>query len=149
MIGYSGHTMKVILLKDVKGMGRAHEQIEATDGHALNFLIPKKMAVAATTQAVKEATVRRAQVQARGAVETKLVEERLAALAEERIVVQKKANEQGHLYDALDAKEIAQLTSLPVEAIHIEKPFKELGTFEVPVALGEVFGKISVTIEAE
>ena len=51
--------MKVILIKDVKGIGRAHEAIEAKDGHALNYLIPKKLAIAATPTAIKEAELRR------------------------------------------------------------------------------------------
>ena len=140
--------MKVILQRDVKGMGRAHEVIETSDGHALNFLIPQKLAVPATAGAQKTAEGRRAKAKERGEVATKLIEERLAYLGQNTITVQKKANEQGHLYDALDAKELAELAQLPVEAIRIEKPFKELGTVEVPVAVGDGFGSFSVVIEA-
>ena len=141
--------MKVILQRDVKGMGRAHEEIEAKDGYALNFLIPKKLAIPATERARKEAEQRRAQAKTRSAVGEKLVAERLAYLGENAITVTKKANEQGHLYDALDAKELAALAELPEEAIRLEKPFKDLGTFEVPVALGDSFGAFTVTIEGE
>ena len=54
--------MKVILIKDVKGVGRAHEEIATADGYALNFLIPKKLAIAATPVAKQEAEVRRKQI---------------------------------------------------------------------------------------
>lgn len=141
--------MKVVLLKDVKGVGRAHEEVSASDGHALNFLIPGRFAVPATPSARKEAELRRTQATARGAVRHELVAERLAALAENTLVVKKKANEQGHLYDALDAKELAALAALPEEAIAIKKPFKEIGTFEVPVAFAGAFGSFRVAIEAE
>lgn len=141
--------MKVVLLKDVKNMGRAHTAIEVSDGHALNFLIPNKLAVPATAANLKQAELRVKQVVDRKELDVKLVEDRLAQLAEETVTIAKKANEQNHLYDGVDAKELADAAQLPEEVIRIEKPFKELGTFEVPVAYGEQFGKFSVEIVAE
>lgn len=141
--------MKVVLLKDVKGIGRAHDEVDASDGHALNFLIPKRLAISATVPARKEAGLRRAQAAARGAVRQELVAERLAALAEGALVVKKKANAQGHLYDALDAQELAALATLPEEAVQIERPLKEVGVFEVPVVFGGAFGSFRVAIEAQ
>ncbi|MBP9816636.1 MAG: 50S ribosomal protein L9 [Candidatus Pacebacteria bacterium] len=141
--------MKVVMIKDVKGTGRANHVVEVKDGHAINFLIPRKMAIPATAEAVKRAETMQKQFKERQELDDKLIAERLTALAEERIVFIKKANEQGHLYDAVDAKEIAAMTQLPVDAISIERPFKELGTFDVPVAYGENFGKITIVVEAE
>ena len=141
--------MKVVLTRDVKGIGRAHETVEAKNGHALNFLIPQKLAVLATAGAVKQAEGKRALAAAKHEVADKLVLERLAALADGRVVVKKKTNEQGHLYDALDAKELAEAAQLPESAVKLEKPLKELGTFQVPVAAGKAFGEITVAIEAE
>ncbi len=141
--------MKVVLIKDVKNMGRAHTVVEVSDGHALNYLIPRKLAVPATGAAMKQASVRVQQVIDRKELDEKLVADRLAALAEESIVIRKKANEQGHLYDGVGADEIAEAANLPEEVIKLEKPIKELGTVEVPVAFGSNFGKVSVTVEAE
>ena len=141
--------MKVVLLKDVRDMGRAHTTIEVSDGHALNFLIPRKLAIPATAGAMRQADTRVQQVVDRKELDLKLIEARLGQLASETIVIKKKANEQGHLYDGVDAKEIAEAAQLPVEVIRIEKPFKELGAFEVPVSFGEQFGKFSVSVEAE
>ena len=147
--------MKVLLLKDVRGVGKAHEAVEAKDGHALNFLIPQKLAVPATPAALRAAESRRKQVEERRELDKKLLEQNLAALAETRIVIRAKANEQGHLYDAVGKSEIAAALKqdahidLPEEALKLEKPLKELGTHEVPVASGDVFGKFSLTIEAE
>lgn len=147
--------MKVILIKDVKGIGRAHEQVEAKDGHALNYLIPQKFAIAATPTAIKEASLRQKQAKDRATVDTALLAQNIAALAEARIVIKTKANEKGHLYDAVGAPEISAAAKeqshidLPEDAIKLEKPIKELGTFDVPVAAGEVFGKFSIIVEAE
>lgn len=147
--------MKVILLKDVKGIGRAHEAVEAKDGHALNYLIPKKLAIAATPTAMKEAELRRKQVMDRAAIGSALLTQNIAALAEARIVIKMKANEKGHLYDAVGGSDISKAAKeqaridLPEDAIKLEKPIKELGTFDIPVATADTFGKFSITIEAE
>lgn len=141
--------MKVILLKDVKGTGRAHQAVDVKDGHALHLLIPRGLAVPATPSTLKQAEKRAVAAAEERAVAHKLVEERLAALAEGRITFTKKANEQGHLYDAVDAAEIAEKAALPKEVIAIERPFKDVGIHDVPVSYGEVFGKFQIEIVAE
>lgn len=147
--------MKVILTKDVKDTGRAHDTIEVSDGHGLNFLIPKKLAVPATPAAQKEAELRKKQVTARRELDANLLAKSLEHLAEARIVIRMKANEKGHLYDAVGEAEIVAAvreqarTELPEGVIRLEKPIKEMGTFEVPVAAGQTFGKFSITVEAE
>ena len=147
--------MKVILLKDVKGIGRAHEAVEAKDGHALNYLIPKKLAIPATPTAIKEAELRHKQVTDKIKISSALLTQNISALAEARIVIKVKANEKGHLYDAVGESDIVKATKeqahidLPEDAIKLEKPIKELGTFDIPVATADTFGKFSITIEAE
>lgn len=147
--------MKVILTKDVKGVGRAHDTVVLADGYALNFLIPKKLAIAATPVAIQEAGLRQKQVIDRSTLDTALIAQNIASLADAHIVITAKANEKGHLYDAVGesdikaaAKEQAHI-DLPEDAIKLEKPLKALGTFDIPVSFGEVFGKFSITIEAE
>ena len=147
--------MKVILIKDVKGIGRAHDVIEASDGYALNFLIPKKYAISATQTAEREAQTRRKQVIDRAALDNALLAQNIASLAEARIVIKTKANEKGHLYDAVGESEIRnavkEQTRIDIsdDAIKLEKPIKELGTFDVPVSVAGAFGKFSIIIEAE
>ena len=146
--------MKVILLKDVKDMGRAHETVEVAPGHAVNFLIPRKLAVVATVGATKVAALRVKTGAARKELDEKLTAQNLETLASARIVIQAKANEKGHLYDAVGEEEILAAAAeqahveLPKGTIKLEKPIKELGTFEVPVAHKENFGKFSIIIEA-
>lgn len=146
--------MKVILLKDVKNMGRAHTVIDASDGHALNFLIPKKLAKPATPGAVKEAELNLKQAKDRKDIDASLLAKNLETLAEARIVIKAKANEKEHLYDAVGEEEILAAIKeqahieLPEGTIRLEKGIKALGIFEVPVSAGENFGKFSITIEA-
>lgn len=147
--------MKVILQRDVKGLGHQHEAVETRDGYALNHLIPKKFAIHATPEATRAAGLRLAKVVSRKELDVKLLAENIAALAEAHITIVKKANEKGHLYDAVGAPEIVGAAKeqtrieLPEEAIKLEKPIKELGTFRIPVSSGEVFGEFSITVVAE
>lgn len=147
--------MKVILTKDVKGIGRAHETVTAADGYALNYLIPSKLAIPATSGAMQTASVRVSQTIARKELDAKLLAQNFASLAEAKIVIKAKANEKGHLYDAVGTPELSAAAKeqaridLPEDAIKLEKSIKELGTFDIPIASGDIFGKFSVTIEAE
>lgn len=147
--------MKVILTRDVKGLGRAHESVSTSDGYALNYLIPKKLAIAATGGAQKQAEERKSKAGERSAVQAKLLAQNLAALAEARVVVRAKANEKGHLYNAVGETEIAEAAKreagvdLPIAAIKLEKPIKELGEFTVPISSGETFGSFKISVEAE
>lgn len=136
-------------------MGRAHEEVTTSDGYALNYLIPKKLAIAATAVARKEAELHRKQIVDTKAIDAALLTQNIAALAEAHIVIKAKANEKGHLYDAIKEADIAEAAKreahidLPEEVIKLEKPLKEVGTFDVPVASADTFGKFSITIEAE
>ena len=139
----------------MKGVGHAHEAIVAADGYALNFLIPKKLAILATPQAIKEAELRRKQAADRVVLDASLLAQNIAALADARIVIKAKANEKDRLYDAIGESEIRTAVKeqahidIPKDTVKLEKPIKELGTFDIPVAAGETFGKFLITIEAE
>jgi large subunit ribosomal protein L9 len=141
--------MKVVLTKDVRDMGRAGTVVDVSDGHALNHLIPRKLGILATPHAIKQSELNKKHYDEQKQMDAKLIQETIAALAEGTTTITKKANDKGHLYDAVGASEIAVATKLPEDAIKLEKPFKELGTFQVPVSVGETFGTISITIEAE
>ena len=147
--------MKVILIKDVKGRGRTHDEVTNSDGYALNYLLPKKFAIAATAAAKAEAETRRKQVVDRTEIDAALLTQNIASLGNARIVINRKANEKGHLYDAVDEVDIAKAVmtqahvDLPLEVIKLERPIKEVGRFEIPVASIDTFGSFGITIEAE
>ena len=132
-----------------------HEAVTTADGYALNYLIPKQFAVPATPSALKEAELRRKQIAERKEIDAKLLAQNIASLAEARIVIKVKVNEKGRLYDAIGKPELLQALheqmhiDLPEDAIKLEKPIKELGTFDIPITTADTFGKFSVVIEAE
>jgi large subunit ribosomal protein L9 len=130
-------------------MGRAGAVVEVSDGHAINFIIPRKLGVPASAANVKQAEFKKMQTDQQKAIDSALIAETISKLAEGRTVITKKANEKNHLYDAVGAAEIADATKLPVDAIKLEKPIKEVGEFDVPVAMGENFGTIKIVVEAE
>ena len=147
--------MKVILTKDVKDLGRAHSEVSVSDGYALNYLIPRKMAVLATSAAKQAAEKHRQHAHDRSTLDAALLKQNIASLADAHLVIKMKANAKGHLYDAVGEETIAEAAKqqvgvdLPETIIKIEKPIKELGTFEIPVSSGSTFGVFSITIEAE
>jgi large subunit ribosomal protein L9 len=146
--------MKVVLLKDVKKMGRAHETVEVSDGYALNYLIPNRFAQTATGGMVRTAETRKAKTVADREMRVKLLAQNLKQLKDARIVVKATANEQGHLYDAVGEEEISKAAKesagidLPEDAIKLERRIKELGTFEINVAAGDQEGTFSLVVEA-
>ncbi len=147
--------MKVVLTKDVRDMGRAGSVMEVSDGHAINFLIPRKMAVPATLQAVKNAELRQKQEADRKVIDAGLLKQNIAALKDAHIVLTMKANDKGHLYESVSVPEIVAAVKsqaridLPEEAIKLDKHIKEIGEFEVPVLAGETSGTFSILIEAQ
>jgi large subunit ribosomal protein L9 len=147
--------MKVLLLKDVKDLGRSDQVIETSDGYALNYLIPRRLAVTATSTALAAAKLRHAQHEAQKEVHDALVKQALSALAEARLVLTVKVNEKGHLYDAVHAHQIVALVKhetqveLTDDMIRLEKPIKEVGTYTIPLSHGDTFGSFILTVEAE
>ncbi len=140
--------MKVVLTRDVKNTGRAHEVVTVADGHALNFLIPKKMAVVATKAAVGVAESRRKATETDRAGRAQAVADRLAALTSEKPVITKKANEQGHLFEAVSAADIAAAAQIPEDAIELDAPIKEVGTHEITVSFGDDTGTFALEVIA-
>ncbi len=141
--------MKVVLTQDVKRTGRAYDIVDVADGFGLNMLIPKRLAIPATPANLRAAELRRKALAEQRRLDTELVKERLAALAESPITITRKVNEQGHLYDGVNAAEIAAAAQIPAECISIEKSFKEVGTYDIPVSEGDAFGSFKLTIKGE
>lgn len=133
--------MKVVLLKDIKGLGRKFEEKNVSDGHAMNFLIPNKLAVpaneAGTIKALKEK-----EAQSREA-EMKKIQETITKISGTEIDLKLKANEKNHLFASLNAEKLSDILKkekgidIDAKYIVLEYPIKQTGTFEVPVRVGE------------
>lgn len=134
--------MKVILLQDVAKIGRRTTVVEVPDGYALNQLIPKGMAQAATPANLKRVEKLQAEVVASKEAGHAQFEAAKKALHAQVIEIVADSNEQEHLFKAVNAAEIvtaAQATGVNVNEtmIAIGAPIKALGEHQVELVLGE------------
>lgn len=130
--------MKVILLKDIKGLGRKFEEKEVSDGHAINMLIPKKFAVPATGAAgghIKN--LKDNELKSKEAELNKLRNE-IQKLSGIELIVIAKANEKNILFASLTKEKIADIL-MKEKGIKIDpkcittNSIKELGSYEIKV----------------
>ena len=148
--------MKVILKQDVKGKGKKGQMIEAAEGYARNFLIPKGMAVEATADAVNTMNLQakaKAKADAEAKAEALAIAEKLKA---SQVKIAAKGGEGGKLFGAITSKEISAALSdqygLTVDGkkLVLEQPIKSFGSYEVKAKLGyEVSGTVYVLVIEE
>jgi large subunit ribosomal protein L9 len=134
--------VKVVLLADIKGVGKKGEIVEVSRGYADNYLLPKKLARIATEDVIK--TIKELEE----VKKRKLEKERQRALnlasklKATRLVIKKKAGESGKLFGSITPKEIADALksatgeSIDKKSIVIDVPIKTLGEFKITVELG-------------
>ncbi len=145
--------MKVILQQDVKGQGKKGQMIEASDGYARNFLLPRKLAVLATAENINTMKMQEKAKKAQEAAEKAEAEATAAKLKELSVKVTAKAGNGGRLFGAVTTKEIADALSsqhgISVQKTKIvqDEPIKAFGTYELKVKLGyEVTGTLKVVV---
>ena len=133
--------MKVVLLKDVKNMGKRDDILTVSDGYARNFLFPQKLAVEAKPGTLKEIERKRAAQDAREA-ELKAEAQAKAELLKNKIIVLKaKCGEKGRLYGSVTSAEVAEELEkqhgikADKRKIDIGDPIREIGIREITVWL--------------
>lgn len=146
--------MKVILLEDVKSLGKKGEIVNVSDGYARNFVLPKHVGVEATDKNKNELKLQKQH-------EDKLAAERLAQAKELAvkldgltIEVSMKAGENGKVFGSVASKEIAEQAfrqhglTLDKKKIVLEEPIRSFGMHEVSIKLHpEVTGKLHVKVK--
>lgn len=143
--------MKIILSQDVPGVGKKWEVKEEKGGYARNYLLARNLAILATPKALKDVKLKQEQETQKRALHEDLLGKSLESLKDSVIVIERKANEKGHLFDGVDAKEIAGFLKeklkgeISPEYIQLEKPIKEIGQHEITVQKGD--RKVSFQIE--
>lgn len=138
--------MKVIFLKDVPRVGKRHDIKEISDGYALNFLFPRKLAEIATSKAIVELEKRKKEILIERKIQEDLLVKNLEEIKGKIIKLKCKANDKGSLFSAIHKNEIVEAmkniykAEINEEFIILEKPIKEIGEFNIPV---EISGKKS------
>ena len=148
--------MKVILQQDVKGQGKKGQMIEASDGYARNYLLPRKLAVEATADNVNKMKMADKAKAAKEAAEKAEAEAVAAKLKNSVVKLTAKAGAGGRLFGAVTSKEIADglkaQHGIEVAKTKIvqDEPIKSFGTYELKVKLGyEVSGTLYVVVAEE
>ncbi|MEZ3503367.1 MAG: 50S ribosomal protein L9 [Lachnospiraceae bacterium] len=146
--------MKVILLEDVKNLGKKGQLVEVSDGYARNYIFAKKLGLEATSKNLNDLKLQKAH-------EDKLAAQRLedakafaADLEKVQVVLKLKTGEGGKLFGSVSSKEIAQAAK---EQFHLEidkkklvlpNPIRAVGTTIVPVKLHpQVTGELKVVVQ--
>ena len=145
--------MKVILLQDVKGKGKKGQLLEVSDGYARNYMLPKKLAIEATADAISTKNMNDKATQERIAREKAAALETANKLRAMTLVVTAKGGGAGRLFGAVTNQEIAaalekQGVKLDKRKIVIADPIKNVGTYTVTCKLGyEINAPLTVKIE--
>ena len=145
--------MKVILQQDVKGQGKKGQLIEASEGYARNYLLPRKLAIAATADAINTMNLKE---KARRAEEARQKEAAMAAAEQLKKLIKKihaKADTGGRLFGAVTTKEISDAlkaqhnVDIPKQKLVLDDPIKSFGTYQVKARLGfEISGTVNVLV---
>ena len=145
--------MKVILLQDVRGKGKKGQMLEVSDGYARNYMLPRKIAMEATADAINtmrmndKATQER---QARERAEAMELAKRMKAMT---LTVYAKGGGAGRLFGSVTSQEIAdalqsQGITLAKRKIVIDEPIKNVGTYTIRCKLGyEITAQLTVQIQ--
>ncbi len=147
--------MKVILLKDVRAVGKKFEIKDVSDGYALNFLIPQHLAEVAQGANLKKVEQMKVQENLRVKQHEDGLRTNLKKVEGQSVSYEAKVNEKGHLFKGIHKDEIVALlkekagVDLNPDYITLEKPIKEIGSHEIPLTIGDSMVKFSLDVTAQ
>ncbi len=144
-------TLQVVLQSDVENVGKSGDLVKVRPGFARNFLIPRSLAVPATTAAINRINHEKAVALAKADKLRKEAEALATKIAATKLTVAHSAGEDDRLFGAVTAKEIeavAHAAGLAIDRkkLQLAEPIKALGTFEIPVKL---FAEVVATLKLE
>lgn len=148
--------MKIILLKDVKSLGKQGEIVDVSDGYARNFILPKKVGVEANSKNMNDLKLQKANEEKRAQELLEAAKELAKVLETKEVVVKMKSGEGGKTFGSISSKEIAAEAKkqcdleLDKKKIQLPEPIKALGAYEVTVKLHpKVSAKLKVKVVEE
>lgn len=148
--------MKVLLLKDVKGTGKAGEVKEVSDGYGKNFLIGKGLALLATNEVLNKHKAQMRREAQKEAEEIEQAKEIVKILDSQKFTIKHKVGANGHLIGSVTNKEIAEVLQeqanieLDKKAITLDAKIKTVGIFEADCKLGHgIHGTVKIDVIAE
>lgn len=146
--------MKVILLEDVKKLGKKGEVVDISDGYARNFVLPKKLGIEANSKNMNDLKLQNANKEKREQENLDAAKALAELMAKDQVTVSIKAGEGGRTFGAVSSKEIAQSykdqcgREIDKKKIVLPEPIKSFGVFEVSIKLHpKVTGKLKVNVK--
>ena len=148
--------MKVLLLQDVKGLGKKGEICEVKDGYGRNFLVGKGLADFATNEVINRYKAAQKKAAEIAAEEKSLMEMTAKKLSEVVVKIVQKVGANGSLYGAITKEDIAESLAkehrreIDKKTIELKSPIKSTGVYEVEVKLGHgISATLKVDVEAQ
>ncbi|NMO22721.1 50S ribosomal protein L9 [Pyxidicoccus fallax] len=147
--------MKVILREDIENLGKSGDLVTVKDGFGRNYLLPRKKAVLASEQNMRQLEHEKAVITARNAKLKGAAEEQAKKVGAIKVTIKRKVGEQDKLFGSVTALDIAEAVAAQGQqvdrrSIHLPEPIKSTGNFEVELRLHrEVTAKIKVDVVAE
>lgn len=145
--------MKVILLQDVKSLGKKGEIVNVSDGYARNFVLPKKLGVEANSSNMNDLKLQKANADKVAQEQLEAARELAAQMETKEVVLKMKSGEGGRAFGSVSSKEIAAAAKqqcgleLDKKKIQLPEAIKALGVYEVNVKLHtKVTGKLKVKV---
>lgn len=148
--------MKVLLLQEVRKLGKAGEIVEVSDGYARNFIFPKKLGVEATKAVLNDWKIKKDAEAARKAKEEAEAKATAAALSGKTITIKTKAGENGRLFGKVTAQDAAGAVEkqlglkLDKKKIIVPDDIKSVGEYKISLRLmASAIAEINVKVEAD
>ena len=145
--------MEVILLEDVKSLGKKGEVVKINDGYARNYVLPKKLGLEATPKNLNDLKLQKARDAKHAAEELQAAKEFAVKIEEKPVKLSMKTGEGGRTFGAVSTKEIAAAAKeqlgfeIDKKKMKLDEPIKTLGTHIVTVRLHkEVAAKLTVVV---
>ena len=148
--------MKVILQQDVKGQGKKGQMVEVSEGYGRNFLLPRKLAIPATADAINTMNLKEKARKAEEARQKAEAQEVAEKLKECTVKLTAKAGNGGRLFGAVTTKEISEGLqkqygiAIPKQKLVLDDPIKAFGGYQVKAKLGfEITAIVKVSVTEE
>lgn len=145
--------MQIILLEDVKSLGKKGEIVDVSDGYARNYVLPKKLGVEANSKNRNDLKLQKANADKIAKEQLEAAKELAEVLATKEVTLTMKSGEGGKAFGSVSSKEIAQAAKeqcdleLDKKKIQLAEPIKALGVYEVGVKLHpKVTGTLKVKV---
>lgn len=145
--------MEIVLLEDVKALGKKGQIVKVNDGYARNFILPKKLGIEATSKNLNDLKLQKANADKIAAEQLQAAKDLAADLAEKSITLSIKAGEGGKAFGSVSSKEITKAIQdqlgmeIDKKKLVLPEPLKTFGTHEVPIKLHrDVTGKLAVKV---